>query len=179
MVPFAFDTSCAIERRQANSGANAVGRCGQTVHAHANRIVNGIEDRGRGRNHRLLADPFGAERADRRRIFDEDRFDRRHVAGRGNQIVVKVLAFAGKKFLHQRHPQSLRGAAFDLSFDKRWIDGAAHVVRRGDLQNPHCAQFRIDRNLRQVRAESDKQHRECLDHFRRAGWWADRKWLRR
>ncbi len=46
------------------------------------------------------------------------------------------------------------GAAFDLSFDERWIDGAADVVRGGDLQHAHRAQFGVDCNLRQVGAES-------------------------
>ena len=112
---------------------DAVGRGRHAVNANADRVVNCVEDRRSGRNHRLLADSLGAERSDRRRIFDEDRLDRRHVAGGGNQVVVKVLALAGKEFLHQRHPQALRGTAFDLAFDQRGIDGAANIVRGGDL----------------------------------------------
>ena len=66
--------------------------------------MNCVENRGRGWDHRLLADPFGAEWADGRRIFNENRLDRRHVARGRNQIVMKILAFAGKEFFHQRHP---------------------------------------------------------------------------
>ena len=51
--------------------------------------------------------------------------------------------------------QALRGAAFDLAFDQRGIDGAAHIVSGGDLQDLHRAEFRIDGNLGQVRAKSE------------------------
>ncbi len=140
------------------------------ANAYANRIVNRVENCRSGWNHRLLADPFGAERADGRGIFDENRLDRRHVAGRRNQVVMKILAFAGKKFFHQRHPQALGGAAFDLSFNQRGIDGPADVVRGGDLQHAHRAQFSIDSDLRQMRAESINRIGRALAIFvQRAG----------
>ena len=153
-----------------DGGANAVGRRGQAANAHANRIVNCVQDRGRGWNHRLLADPFGAERPDRRRIFDENRLDRRHVASGRNQIVMKVLAFAGEKLFHQRHAQALGDAAFDLSFNQRRIDGAADVVRGRDLQHAHRAQFGVDCDLGQVRAETKNGVGRALAIFvQRAG----------
>ena len=68
---------------------------------------------------------------------------------------MKILTLAGKEFFHQRHAQTLGSAAFDLSFNQRWIDGTADVMGGGDLQHLHSAQFRIDRNLRQVRSESE------------------------
>ena len=147
-VTFFFRAGCQ------NCGADAVGRGRHAMDANADRVLDRVENRRRGRNHRLLADSLGAKRADRRGIFDQDRLDRRHVAGGRNQIVMQILALAGEEFFHQRHPQALRGAAFDLAFDQRWIDGAADVVRRGDLQYPHRAEFGIDRDLGQVRAKS-------------------------
>ena len=45
-------------------------------------------------------------------------------------------------------------ASFNLSFNQSWIDGPADVMRGGDLEHAHRAQFRIDGNLRQVGAES-------------------------
>src|SRR6266853_4463040 len=110
-------------RRRYKCGADAVRRCGHAADAYTNRIVNCVENCRSGWDYRLLADPFGAEWANGRRVFDENRLDRRHVARGRNQIVVKVLAFAGKELLHQRHPQALGGAAFDLSFNEWWSDG--------------------------------------------------------
>ena len=46
---------------------------------------------------------------------------------------MQILALAGKEFFHQRHPQALGGAAFDLAFDQCGIDRAANVVRGCDL----------------------------------------------
>src|SRR4029077_9323261 len=134
-------------------GADAVGRRRHATDAYANRIVNCVENCRSGWDYRLLADPFGTEWANGRRIFDENRLDQRHVARGRNQIIVKVLAFAGKELLHQRHPQALGGAAFDLSFNECWIDGPADVVRGSDLQHAHGAQFGVYRNLGQVSAE--------------------------
>src|SRR6476661_6383596 len=138
-----------------NCRAKPVGCCWHAAHANANRIVDSVENCGCSRNYGLLADTLGTERANWRRILDQDRFNRRHIANRGNQIVVKVLTLAGKEFFHQRHAQSLGSAALDLPFDQGWIDGTAHVMGGGNLQDLHCAQFRIDRNLRQVRPESE------------------------
>src|ERR1700730_19400770 len=123
--------------------------------AYASRIVDGVEDRGSSRNHSLLADSLGAERPNRRRVFDENRLNRRHVPSGGNQVVVKVLAFPGEEFLHERHPQTLRGAAFDLSLDEGRIDGTPDVGTGGDLQHADCAQFCIEGDLRHMRAKSE------------------------
>ena len=46
-------------------------------------------------------------------------FDRRHVADGRDQIVVQILGAAGDVFLHQRHADALRDAAFDLALDQR------------------------------------------------------------
>jgi len=136
------------------SRANAVRRRGHPVDAYADRIVNCVEDRGRRRYHSLLADSFGAERSDRRRVLNKNRFHRRHIAGGGDQVVMKILTLAGKEFLHQRHPQPLRCAAFDLPFNQSWINGAANIMRGGYFQYTDGAQFRINGNLHQVRPKS-------------------------
>ena len=46
-----------------------------------------------------------------------------------------------------------RDAAFDLAFEQRGIDCAAHVVRGDDLQDLDGPEFDIDLDLRQMRAE--------------------------
>src|ERR1700732_2312152 len=84
-------------RRCYKCGADAVGRRGHAADAYTNRIVNCVENCRSGWDYRLLADPFGAEWANGRRIFDENRLDRRPVASRRNQVVMKVLAVAGEK----------------------------------------------------------------------------------
>ena len=42
---------------------------------------------------------------------------------------MQILALAGKELLHQRVPQTLRGAALDLSLNESRINGAANIVR--------------------------------------------------
>ena len=78
---------------------------------------------------------------------------------------MQIFAFAGKKFFHQRHAQALRNAAFDLSFNQRGIDCAAHIVRRGDLQHAHRSQFDVDFDLRHVSAEAEDRVRTSLPIF--------------
>src|SRR5712691_7569301 len=153
-----------------NRSANAVRRRRHAVDADPNRIVNRVEDGGSCWNHNLFADPFGAEGANRRRSFDEYWLHRRHIARGWDQVVVKILALAGKEFFHQRHSQSLRSATFDLPLDKSRINGTTDIVSGGDLQHPHCAQFSIDGNLGQVRAKSEDGIRSALAVFiQRAG----------
>ena len=130
------------------------GVAGHAADAHAGRVVDRVEDRRRGRDQRLLADALGAERADRRGILDQDRFDRRHVADRRDQIVVQVLAAAGDELLHQRQAETLRDAALDLAFDQRRVDRAADIVRGDDLQHLDRAEFDVDLDLGQVGAEA-------------------------
>ena len=60
----------------------------------------------------------------------------------------------GKEFFHQGHAQTLRDAAFDLSFDQRGIDRAPDVMRRRHFQHAHRSQFHIDFDLRHVRAKA-------------------------
>src|ERR1700737_1316900 len=107
-----------------DGGADAVRRGRHAANAHTDGILDRVEDRGSGGDHGLLADSFRAERSNRRRIFDENRFHRWHVAGGGNKVVMNIFPPSGKEFLHQRHAQTLRGATFDLSFDERRMYGA-------------------------------------------------------
>ena len=123
--------------------------------ADAGRVMDGVEDRRRGRDQRLLADALGAERADRRRVLDQDALDRRHVADGRDQIVVQVLALAGEELLHQREAEPLRGAALDLAFDQRRIDRAADVVRAGQPQHLHAAELDVDLDLGDMRARAE------------------------
>ena len=75
-------------------GADFVGSGGKLVDAHARRVIKRIQNRGRCGNQGLFANSFGAERADGRRVFDENRFDRWHVANCGNQVIVEIFTFA-------------------------------------------------------------------------------------
>src|SRR3984957_13600633 len=98
-------------------------------------MMDGVKDRGRSRNQRLLADALGPERANRGTVLDQDALDRRHVADRRDQIVVQVLALAGEELLHQREAKALRRATLDLAFDERRIDRPANVVRANEAQD--------------------------------------------
>src|SRR5260370_41293796 len=78
----------------------AVRGCGNPAHAYPGRMVNRIEDRWRRWDHGLLADAFGPEWSYGGWGCNQDRLHRRDVAGRGNQVVMQVFAFARKEFLH-------------------------------------------------------------------------------
>src|ERR1700730_16478710 len=80
--------------------AYAVRGCGNPAHAYPGRVLNRIQNRRRRRDHGLLPAPFRPESPDWGRVFNQDRFDRRYVAGRGNQVVMQVFAFARNEFLH-------------------------------------------------------------------------------
>src|SRR6202023_3374575 len=91
----------AVARSAGEDGlAYAVRGCGNPAHAYPGRMVNRIEDGRRRRDHGLFADAFRPEWPYGRGVFNQDRFDRRYIAGRGNQVVMQVFAFARKKFLH-------------------------------------------------------------------------------
>ena len=66
------------------------------------------------------------------------------------------------ELFHQRHAQSLRDAAFDLALDQHGIDGAPDIMRGGDLQNFDLAQFDVDLDLGQMRAEAIDRIRIAL-----------------
>src|SRR4029077_9350201 len=153
-----------------NCGANTIGRGWDPPHAHAGSIVNRVQDcRGSG-DDGLLADAFGPKRPDWRGILDEDGLHRRHVPDGRNQVVVKVLALPRKKLFHQRVTQTLRRAAFDLSFNEGRVDGASHVVSGRYPQHLHGSEFRIDRDLRHVRSKAEHGVRYTLAVFiKRAG----------
>src|SRR5690349_25132656 len=75
---------------------------------------------------------------------------------------MQVLSLARKEFLHQRHTDSLRDAALDLSFDQSWVNGAAHIVRGSDLEHSYRPQFDINFDLGEVRAKSKHGVRYAL-----------------
>ena len=87
-------------------------------------------------------------------VFNEDRFDGRNIANGGNQVIVEIFAFAGKKLFHEGHAEALRDAAFDLAFDQGGVNGAADVVGGGQFQNFDGAEFEIDFDFGEMRAES-------------------------
>src|ERR1700687_5604323 len=130
--------SCRMIRSAGENGlADAIWGSGNPAHAYAGSVVNRIQYRGRSRDYGLLSDAFRSEGADRRGVFDQNRFDQRNVAGCRDQIVVQILAFAGEELLHQCHAESLGNTALDLPFNQGRIDGPAHVVRGNDIQNAH------------------------------------------
>ena len=121
-------------------------------HQHAGGVADGVEDRRRGRDQHMLAQPLGAERSFRIGNLDQDGLDRRHVADGRDQIVVQILGAAGDVFLHQRHADALRDAALDLAFDQQRVDRLADIVRGGDLDQLHRAELQVDLEFGDLRA---------------------------
>src|SRR5437879_7878900 len=153
-----------------NCGANTIGRGWDPPDAHAGGIMNRVQDCRGGRDDCLLADSFRSKRPDWRGILDEDRLHRRHVTDGRDQVVVKILALPRKKLFHQGVTQTLRRAAFDLSFNEGRVDRASHVVSGRYPQHLHGSEFRIDRDLRHVRPKAEHGVRYTLAVFiERAG----------
>ena len=145
MLAHSLRARMAARRRCGNSG--------HAVRAHAGRVMDGAEDRRRGRHQAGLADALGAGGAERLAILDQDALDLRHVADGRDQIVVQVLGAAGQIFLHQRQAQALGDAALDLAFDQGRIDGPADIVGGDDAQHLHRAELDIDLDLGDLRGE--------------------------
>ena len=116
-----------------DSGADFVGSGRKFVYAHAGSVVKRIKNCRRGGNEGLFANALCAERTHGRIVFNKDRFDGRNIANGGNQVIVEIFAFAGKKFFHEGHAESLRNAAFNLAFDESGINGAADVMGGGNF----------------------------------------------
>src|SRR5579871_505626 len=137
-----------------NCCAHAVRRRRNLADAHSHRVVDRIQNCRRSWNYRLLSNSLGAKRSNRRWLFDQNRFDLRHVSGRWNQVIMQILSLAGKEFFHQRHAEPLRDPAFNLSLDQRWIDCPPDIMSCCHLQHPDGSQFHIDLNLRHMRTEA-------------------------
>src|SRR5258707_2240839 len=140
--------------RGQNGGTNPIRGCGDFANANADGVVNRVEDGGRSRDHRLLPDSLGAEGTDGRTLFNQYGFYRRHVARRGNQVVVQILPFAGRELFHERHAQSLCGAAFDLTLNQSGIDGPSDIMGGRNPEHAHGSEFDIHLHLGHVRAKT-------------------------
>src|SRR5436190_5864769 len=140
--------------RGQNGSTDPIRRCWHFANANANGVVNRVEDGGCRRDHRLLPDSLGAEGTDGRTLFNQYGFYRRHVAYGGNQVVVQILSFAGREFLHERHAESLGGAAFDLAFNQSGIDRSSDIMSCRNPEHAHGSEFDIHLHLGQMRAEA-------------------------
>ena len=67
---------------------------------------------------------------------------------------MQVLGAAGDVFLHQRHADALRDAAFDLAFDEQRVDRLADIMGGGDLEQLDRAEADVDLELGDLRAEA-------------------------
>src|SRR5438270_309423 len=175
----ASSSGTGVSARGEDGGANPVRSRGHYANANADGVVNRVEDGGRSGDHRLLPDSLSAEGTDGRTLFDQYGFYRRHVACRWNQVVVQILSFAGREFLHERHAQSLRDAAFNLTLNQCRIDGPSHIMSGCDPQHAHGSKFDIYLQLGQVHAEAIHSIRISLTILvERAGRRIERAFLR-
>jgi hypothetical protein len=92
-------------------------------------------------------------------LLDEDRFDRRHVQDRRDQVVgerrVADVAVLELDLLHQGEPEPLGRAAFDLSVHALRVEGPPHVLRRRDLHHPDQPEILVDVHDRALRGEGE------------------------
>ncbi|MDE0148114.1 MAG: hypothetical protein OXM58_07050 [Rhodospirillaceae bacterium] len=119
---------------------------------------DGVGDGGRRADQGRLADPLGAERAGRFRLFDDDGMNVERQVERAEDLVVHHagidrLAVFPKQFLKQGIARALDEAAQDLALDRRRIDRAADVVGRPGAQDLHLSGHGIDLDLDDMGAE--------------------------
>ena len=62
-----------------------------------------------------------------------------------------------RKLFGQRIAEAHHNAAFNLAFQRQWIDRAADVVRGHDFQHFHFTGIRIDFNQRGVRGIGERK----------------------
>src|ERR1035438_2417782 len=97
---------------------NAIRCSWDPPHTNAGGVVNRIQYCRRAGDDSLFTDSLCPEWPDRRRIFNQYRFDGWNVARRRYPIVVQVLAFTREELFHQRHPQTLGHATLDLTLNQ-------------------------------------------------------------
>ena len=139
--------------------------------AHADRVMDGVEDRGRGRHRRRLADALGAERSGRIEALHDVDGDLRHVERRRHDVIGQVgidVAPLGveQHLLLQRHADAHRNAALDLAFDQHRIDGGAAIMRGGDAQDFDLAGLVVDVDLGDLRGVDVGRERLALPGLR-------------
>src|SRR5579883_658076 len=153
MMPSPEGRAGSVISRLSEGGAHAVGGRRYSAQPHARRVIDGVENGGRRRDQRRLADALGAVGAERFRILYEEAFDGRHVAEGRNEIVVEILGAARQILLHEGEADALRDAAMDLPLDLARIDGAADIMRGDDAAKPDGAEAGIDLDLGHLRRE--------------------------
>ena len=121
-----------------------------------------VEDGGRGRYQRGLADSLRAVGTERLGVFHEQALDLRHVADGGEQVVVEVLGAARHVLLHEGEPDALRDPALDLSFDEGRVDGGPHVVGGDDAPRRHGAELQVDLHAGNLGGEAVGRVRDPL-----------------
>src|SRR5258706_8049155 len=125
----------------ADCRAQPVRQHGNPAHAHASRLLDRAENRGRRRDEARLADSLGAERAERFLVLDQDTTHAGGVADGRNEIVVQVFGAPGNVLFHEREPEALKRAALDLTFNQHGVDGTPDIVRGMQLDNTRRAEL--------------------------------------
>ena len=134
----------------------------QPAQAYTGGMVDRVEDRGRGRDQRGLADPLGTVGAEWFGVLDEQALDLRDVTDGGEQVIVQVLGAPRHVFFHQRESEPLCDAALDLPLHQGRVDRGADVVGGDDAVRRHRTQLQIDLHARHLRREPVGRVRDPL-----------------
>ena len=142
--------------------ADAVRKDRQPAKPYSGGMVDRVEDGGRGRNQRRLADPFRAVGSERFGVLDQQAFDLGHVADGGEQVVVQVLGAPRHVLFHQGEPDALCDSALDLPLHQSRVDRGADVVRGDDASRHHGAKLQVHLHARDLRGEAVGRVRDSL-----------------
>src|SRR5438128_919746 len=121
--------------------AHAGGRDRQLGEADAERVLQGVRDRGGDGDDARLAEPLGAERALRVHRLDEAHDDLGHVGGFENRVVHEALrqdlALLDHQLLGERVTEPHVDAAVHLTFRGAGVERGADVVRLACVPTSH------------------------------------------
>ena len=119
------------------------------------RIIDGIEDRGRRADRAALTETFGTGHRGCRRAFDVVKRDRGNLARGRRQIIGQRCGVdVPKRVVHdlfeQRIADALGNAAMHLAVGDQRIDNAAGVLDREEFIDANCSGLDVDFDDRNV-----------------------------
>src|SRR5919106_5432626 len=146
----------------------------------AGRVAERGNDRCGGHDRRRLADALDAVGRVRLGLLDELRRDRRHVEESREEVVREVgiedHPVAYLDLLHEREPETLRGASLDLALDRERVERVPDVLRRPDPDDAREPELDVHLDDDPHRRDGEGDVRAIAEHL--AGFGVERVRLR-
>ena len=102
----------------------------------------------------MLAQPFRAIRAFGIGHLDNNMLKFRNIADCRDQIIMQIFGASGQIIFHQGQTNALSDTAFNLAFNKQWVDRPTDIMGGCHFIEAHLPQPPIDRQLNHLCAIS-------------------------